>query len=461
MEKHKHMVEIETNLIKDVVYNLCKQAAIEFSEYPYKKISDEYKKTKSKKLAHIIQNAENADKIKRPLCQDTGCVHVFLEIGNKVSFSSDPFKAINEGIRQCYTENYFRKSIVENILVSGKNREDNTPAVISVDYTEGSTLKIKILLKGAGCDNVSEIKMLLPSITEEELIKYAGDVILEKGKNACPPLFVSVAIGGCAENVMQEAEKAYFHKKNELPEISERIKQYLMKKSDKKNQTIITADILTTIKPHHMASLPIAIAFNCHSLRIAEAEIIDNKAVYITKIKKIEHITSETEKLKEINTEDIKAVRALKEGENVLLTGKILIARDAAHKKMLEYKHRGEKLPFDTENKMIFYAAPCPSKPGEIIGPIGPTTANRMDKYIEEFPQILATIGKGSRSKSAEDIIRKNQSVYFEIEGGISTLLAASFKSCQKIAFEELSTEAVYQAEINKLHAKVSISSNK
>ena len=176
------MSVINTELIKDTVYKLCLQAGQELSPYSYNNILAEYKKSGSKRLAHILQNAKNADKIKRPLCQDTGTVHVFLKVGNEVSFSSDVVKAVNDGVEKCYVEEFFRKSIVQNEFLSGKNTETNTPALIDVEYTTGKKLEIGVLLKGAGCDNVSEIKMLLPTTTEQEFQQFIEKTIFEKIK---------------------------------------------------------------------------------------------------------------------------------------------------------------------------------------------------------------------------------------------------------------------------------------
>lgn len=451
------MTVINSELLQEAVYNLCLQAAQELSPYPYNTILKAYKKCSSNRLAEIIQNAEKAHSISRPLCQDTGTVHIFMEVGNEISFSSNPIDAINKGVEKCYVEQYFRKSVVENAFISGKNRENNTPALINIDYVSGNSVKIGVLLKGAGCDNVSEVKMLLPTTSEDEFVHFCAEKILEKGKNACPPVFVSIAVGGGAENVMANAEKAYFTRQNDLPKISEKIKQLVTKNEEPKYEGFYLADILTIAKPHHMASMPVAIAFNCHSLRISQAEIKDGKIQYSSSVEKYDHIELSKKEKKEVNVNDIKAIRSLKEGEEILLSGEILIARDAAHKKMLEFKKSGKKLPFELNSKMIFYAAPCPANPKEIVGPIGPTTAHRMDKFLAEFPEVLATLGKGPRSEQAAEIIRKNNSVYFEISGGIATLLASCFKKCEIIAFEELSTEAVYLAEVEKLPVKVSI----
>lgn len=448
---------IKSKILKETIYKLCLQAGQELSPYPYEKILSGYKQTNSQRLAHILQNAENAHNIQRPLCQDTGTVHVFLEVGNEISFEENPIKIINEGVKKCYVEEFFRKSTVENTFISGKNLETNTPAIVNINYTEGNTLKIKVLLKGAGCDNVSEVKMLLPTISEEDFIDFVSSKILEKGKNACPPLFVSIAVGTGAENVMSEAEKAYFENKNDLPGLRQKIIEKINSNLDKKYEGFYLADLKITAKPHHMASLPVAIAFNCHSLRIAEAVIENNNVLYSKKVECFEKIETKKTEIREININSKEQFKTLKEGEEVLLSGEILIARDAAHKKMLEYKKNGKVLPFEIKDKTIFYAAPCSAKTNETVGPIGPTTSHRMDKFLAEFPEIIATMGKGERSKEAEDFIKKNNSVYFEIEGGIATLLASCFESYEIIAFEELSTEAVCKAKINKLPAKVSI----
>lgn len=447
---------IDCEVLKEVIYNLCLQAGQELSPYPYQKILSKFEETKSLKLAHILQNAENAHKIQRPLCQDTGTVHVFMEVGNEISFSSNPTDAINEGVKKCYVEKYFRKSIVENEFLSGKNTETNTPALIDVEYVSGNKLTINVLLKGAGCDNVSEIQMMLPSTTESEFAEKISQIIKDRAKNACPPCYISIAVGTGAESVMATAEKAFFNNKNDMPELSQKI---LKKINDEDNYLV--ADLKITAKNHHMASLPVAIAFNCHSLRIASATFENDDIFYSKKVEKFEQIKTSANTAKEVRTDDFDTIRNLKEGENILLTGEILIARDAAHKKMLEYKNTQKPLPFDIENKIIFYAAPCSATKSEIVGPIGPTTSKRMDKFLPEFPKILATIGKGNRSDDAKNYIRNANSVYFEAEGGIATLLSSCFESYEVIAFPELSTEAVCLAKIKKLPLKVSVSAQK
>ena len=449
---------IDCEILEEVVYNLCLQAGQELPPYPYQKVLSKYEETKSLKLAHILQNAENARKIQRPLCQDTGTVHVFMEVGNEISFSSNPTNAINEGVKKCYVEKYFRKSIVENEFLSGKNTETNTPALIDVEYVSGDKLTIKVLLKGAGCDNVSEVQMMLPSTTESEFVEKVSQIIKERAKNACPPCYISIAIGTGAESVMATAEKAFFNDKNDMEELSQEI---IKKVNENAEDNFLVADLKITAKNHHMASLPVAIAFNCHSLRMASATFEDDKIIYSKKVENFEEIKTSESTAKEVKTDDFETIRNLKEGENILLTGEILIARDAAHKKMLEYKNAKKPLPFDIENKIIFYAAPCSAAPDEIVGPIGPTTSKRMDKFLPEFPQILATIGKGDRSDNAKTYIRDARSVYFEAEGGIATLLSSCFESYEVIAFSELSTEAVCLAKIKKLPLKVGVSAQK
>lgn len=452
------MFEVRTDLLKEVVYNLCKNAAQNISEYTYSVLKEEYKKNPSQRMANILENARIAAENNKPLCQDTGTVHIFLDVGNNVSFSSNPHEVINDAVSKCYKENFFRKSITENLLLSAKNTGDNTPPVIETEYYSGDDLTVSVLLKGAGCDNVSSSDMLLPNTTEDDLVDFVAKKVLEKGKNACPPLFISVSCGGASSNVLKNAEKNYFSEcKSEL---ADKIKDRINSLADKKYNKFFAADVKISLKPHHMASFPVGISVNCHSLRIAQAKIISDGTVHYSKTAdKFEKITVNSNKtLKEVHTSDTETVKNLREGENILLSGEILIARDAAHRKMKEITDNGGKLPFDINNKIIFYAAPCPPKDNEITGSIGPTTASRMDKYISEFPQVAATIGKGTRKSETCDFIRRNNLVYFEAEGGIAAILASKFKSYRVIAFPELLSEAVAVAEIDKLPLTVSVS---
>ena len=448
---------MNTEILKKTVYNLCVRAAENLSGHAFDVLSKEYKINSTARLANILQNAKFSAENKKPLCQDTGTVHVFLDIGNTVSFSSNPFDAVNAAVSECYKENFFRKSVTENLLLSAKNTGDNTPAVIETEYHDGDDVVVKVLLKGAGCDNVSSLEMMLPSTTENDLIDFVSQKVLEKGKNSCPPLFISVSCGGSSSNVLKNAEKNYFF--NTKNELAEKIKNKINSLADKKYNNFFAADVKLSFYPHHMASFPVGISINCHSLRIAEAKInSDNSVIYSKSVQEYEEIQNPNKnKLREIFTSDTESIRNLKEGENVLLTGEILIARDAAHRKMKEIIDKGQKLPFELKDKIIFYAAPCPPKKNEITGSTGPTTASRMDKYIFEFPQVIATIGKGTRSKEACDFIRKNNLVYFEAEGGIAAILSSKFTSYKIIAFEELLSEAVAIATVKEFPVTVSV----
>jgi len=451
---------INTEILKDTVYNLCLMAAQNLSVQAYKILREEYKKNPSQKLANILKNAKTAAEKNKPLCQDTGTVHVFLDIGNDVSFDKNPYEAINNGVSKCYKDNFFRKSITENLLISAKNTQDNTPAIIETEYHSGNDVVIRVLLKGAGCDNVSSVEMMLPNTTEEDLVDFVGQKVLEKGKNACPPLFVSVSCGGSASNVLKNAEKNYFSDtKNAL---SEKIKNKINSLADEKYNKFFAADVKLSLYPHHMASFPVGISINCHSLRVAQAKInSDNSVIYSKTVQNYEEVQkSNDNKIKEVLTSDLETIKNLQEGENILLTGEILIARDAAHRRMKKILDNGDKLPFEIKDKIIFYAAPCPPKPDEITGSIGPTTSSRMDKYIPEFPQLAGTIGKGVRSKAVQEYIRKNNKVYFEVEGGIAAILSSKFTSYEIIAFEELLSEAVAIATVKQLPVTVSISKN-
>lgn len=451
-------VKISSKILEKAIYELCDKAACNLSADVMSLMRTEFYRSKSPRAAHILQNAAKAYETARPLCQDTGCVHVFLEIGNNITFEQNPETVINKAVAKVYTEKFFRKSVIENGLLSGKNTKNNTPAVIETEFTDtDDELKISVLLKGAGCDNMSFSKMLLPATTLDELEDFLVTSICKNGKFACPPVFVSVATGGSSHNVLALAEKNFFDKKNDFPELCERIKRRVNGSVDKKYGEFFLADIKIRAFAHHMASLPLGAAINCQSLRTCSCVIKPDKITILTDYDNFEAPETDNSETREIFTHDTDTAKALKTGENILLTGKILIARDAAHKKMLEIRKNGGVLPFKTENEFIFYAGPCPAKPGEITGPVGPTTSFRMDKYLPEFPEIAGTIGKGARTKDAEAFIKQNNSVYFEAEGGIATLLASKFKSMKVIAFEDLGAEAVFEAQVEKLPLTVAI----
>lgn len=460
------MQEISTELIKEAVYNLCLKANICLNYDIYSKIFNAYENEDNveikSRLKNILKNAKIAFEEKMPLCQDTGQVLVFLETGQDVIFTGDfIIEAINSAVLKCYGENFFRKSVVKNAVFERTNTKTNTPCIIYTKYTKEDNVKIKVLIKGAGSENKSKLKMLLPTANEDEIIQNCADMILEAGINACPPMFIGIGFGGTAEKALLLSKEALIcndFTKKEI-ELAKKIKLKVNEKAPDEYKNCFVLDVNLKTEQTHIACLPVGLTINCHSDRYSIAVIKDGQITYKHSIPEFREIAAEKKVIKEINTSDTAGLKSLKEGENVLLTGEIYVARDMAHKKMIELLNEGKTLPVDINNKIIFYAGPCPKPTGKISGSIGPTTAGRMDKYaIKLYKQgVFATIGKGTRSEEVKDFIKKSGKKYFVVQGGIAALLAQKVTSCEISAFEDFGAEAIYKIKVDKLPVKTEI----
>ena len=460
------MSDILSSTIKEAVYNLCFKANVSLNASVYNKISSAYKNCENAEtkeiLSAILQNAQIAYEKKRPLCQDTGQVLVFLEIGQDVHIKGSFIEtAINEAVAECYKDNFFRKSVVKDAAFERVNTTNNTPAIIYTKYIEGNDIYINVLVKGGGSENKSLTKMLLPTMTRGEIISSVGEMILSAGVNACPPMFVGIGLGGTLDKAAIVSKEVFF--KNDFSKdetaLAEEIKNYVNTKAPDKYRNCYVLDIKLSSIPTHIACLPVAVTINCHSDRVSKCTIRNGNIEYYHKMPEFIKSKDENTQIKEINAQDIATVRSLKEGENVLLTGEIYVARDMAHKKLKEMLDNNAKLPFEIKDKIIFYAGPCPAKQNEVIGSIGPTTASRMDKYAAEFYNLglLATIAKGNRNETVKKTIKQNRAKYFTVIGGIAALLADKVKKCEIVAFEELGAEALYKLYIEKFPVKVEI----
>ncbi len=461
------MSEISTGIIKQAVYRLCFEANTCLDKRVYSKILTAYKNTKNFQtkniLKSILQNAKTAYEKKRPLCQDTGQVIVFVEIGQEVKLTGDFIEdAINCAVEKCYRENFFRKSVVKNAVFDRENTNTNTPAIIYTKYVKGNGISIKVLIKGAGSENKSRLEMLLPTLNEEETVSACTDMILSAGINACPPMFIGIGIGGTADRacIMSKEALVCGSFTNEEQNLARKIQDNVNSKAPEEYKDSYVLEVKLLSSSTHIACMPIAVTINCHSDRTSSCLIEENNIIYDHQIPEFIEIPEDKTILKEIKANDINELRKLKEGEEFLLTGKIIVARDMAHKRIYELIKKGEELPFDIRNSIIFYAGPCPNKPNEVIGSIGPTTASRMDKYSGVFYNkgMFASIGKGIRSEEIKAVIKANNAKYFTVTGGIAALLAEKVKTCEVIAFNDLGAEAVYKLYVEKFPLKTSIS---
>lgn len=455
--------------IEQIVYDLCVQANTELPQDVYEKILNAFNKETNEDaknvLSLILQNAYMASVKKMPLCQDTGQVLVFVK---GKCFPEGLKESINKGVKKAYEENYFRKSVVKNALFDRTNTKTNTPCIIYTEVSDNEELEIELLLKGGGSENVCDIKMLSPTASEDEIIDYVVSVVKNAGSKACPPYFIGIGIGGTIEYAGLLSKKALCLGEN----IDENHKKLAEKIQNAVNKlqigpaglggkhTALDVKILTDFT--HIACMPVAVTINCHSSRHAKWQE-GKKARGQEAESRFCEAKPQTHKLidlatyQPIHSSEIKKFRTLKQGDNILLSGEIYTARDMAHKRLLEMLERGENLPFDLKDKIIFYAGPCPCEGDCVTGSIGPTTAARMDKYAPIFYKngVLATIGKGDRSEEVKNAITENNGVYFTAVGGVACYLAEKFISKELIAFEDLGTEAIYKFEVKDLPLRV------
>lgn len=460
------MMEVKTEKIKEVVYELCIKAntCLNSDVYTtycnlYKNETDEKKKSY---IAEILKNAQIANSEKMPLCQDTGQVVIFLEVGQDIYFSGEYIEdAINSAVEECYKDNFFRKSVVKNSIFNRENTKTNTPCIIHTKYIKESEIKIKVLIKGAGSENKSKLIMLMPTANEDEILKECAEAIIEAGVNACPPMFIGIGIGGTAEKALLESKEVLLQNKftHEEKLLAEQIRLYVNEKAPKEFNNLYAASVKIKTLPTHIACLPVGITINCHSYRYSEAVINSQGVVYKHKTPDFIEPNKEEEEIREIDTWDLNVLKTLKEGEKVLLKGELYVARDLAHKKMQEMLKENKPLPFKLEEKIILYAGPCPNKPGGIIGSIGPTTSERMDKYaIDLYKEgIFGTIGKGTRNEKVSRYIKESGKKYFIIQGGIAALLSKHITKSEIVGFEDLGTEAIYRIEVSRLPVTVAI----
>lgn len=457
---------INISTIENGIYNICLNANICLNKNSYLKILSAYKSAKSNTqkeiLSNILKNAKLAYSSKRPLCQDTGQVIVFALIGQEVLITGGDFEErIQRAVEKCYRENFFRKSVVQNALFDRTNTTTNTPAIIYTNIVKGDKIRLDVLIKGAGSENKSVVSMELPSLDREELKNKIVNSVLSSGLNSCPPLFIGIGLGQTIEGAALLSKKALLNSDMSKDEqtFANEIKQTLNEKAPDNYKGIYALDVKIMSASTHIASMPVGITINCHSLREAGCTIDENNIIYDETITDFKDIEGSSQSQKEISAQDTNALRSLKEGESVLLSGEIYVARDAAHKRIYELMKNNKTLPFEIKDKIIFYAGPCPSKPDEIIGPIGPTTSGRMDRFSFDLYEkgLAGTIGKGSRSPELRECIKKNKGIYFSVQGGIASLLQQCVKRAEVIAFAELGAEAIYKLYVEKMPVKVEI----
>ena len=436
-------------------------------------------------IAQILTNSRMCAEGKRPICQDTGIVNVFLKVGMGIrfeGFSGSIIDAINEGVRQGYNnpENVLRASIVADPLFARKNTKDNTPAVVHMELVPGNTLDIQVAAKGGGSENKSKFVMLNPS---DSLIDWVMKTVPTMGAGWCPPGMLGIGIGGTAEKAMLMAKESLMEHIDmhelKLRGPQNKTEELRIELCDKINALGIGAqglgglttvlDVKISMYPTHAASKPVAMIPNCAATRHAHFVMDGSGPVYmeapsLSSWPDVQWLP-DTEKSQrvDLNTLTKAEVASWKPGQTLLLNGKMLTGRDAAHKRIQDMLSKGETLPVDFTNRVIYYVGPVDPVRDEAVGPDGPTTATRMDSFTEmmlDKTGLISMIGKAERGPVAIDAIKKHQSAYLMAVGGAAYLVSKAIKTAKVVGFEDLGMEAIYEFDVVDMPVTVAVDSS-
>jgi len=433
-------------------------------------------------IAQILTNSRMCAEGKRPICQDTGIVVVFVDVGTGVRWEpgADIEALINEGVRRAYglAENPLRASIVADPAGNRKNTFDNTPAVTHVRLVPGDKVDVKLAAKGGGSENKAQLGMLNPS---DSIVDWVLAQVGEMGAGWCPPGVLGIGIGGTAEKAVLLAKEALIDE-IDMPALKargprSRIEELRIEIFDKVNALGIGAQGLgglTTVLdvkildyPTHAASLPVAVIPNCAATRHAHFTLDGSGPATQTppRLSDWPQVAwTPDPQARQVNLDALTAkdIESWKPGETLLLSGKLLTGRDAAHKRIVELLTQGKPLPqgLDFTNRFIYYVGPVDPVGDEPVGPAGPTTATRMDKFTDAMlakTGLLGMIGKAERGEAAIEAIRRHRSVYLIAVGGAAYLVAKSIKSARVLAFADLGMEAVYEFEVKEMPVTVAV----
>lgn len=431
-------------------------------------------------MAQILINSRMCAEGHRPICQDTGIVTVFLKVGMNVVWDAkmNVTDMVNEGVRRAYThpDNVLRASILADPAGARKNTKDNTPAVIHYEIVDGDEVEVHVAAKGGGSENKSKMVMLNPS---DSIVDWVVKTVPTMGAGWCPPGMLGLGIGGTAEKAAVLAKESLMDP-IDIHEIRERgpqnrVEELRIEIMDAVNDLGIGAQGLgglTTVLdvkikdyPTHAASLPVCMIPNCAATRHTHFKLNGNGPAVLTppsldEWPEVTFEVGESTRRVDLNTVTPEDVQSWQPGETVLLNGKMLTGRDAAHKRMVEMLNNGEELPVDLKGRFIYYVGPVDPVGDEVVGPAGPTTATRMDKFtrqVIESTGLLGMIGKSERGPVAIDAIRDNKAVYLMAVGGAAYLVSKAIINAEVLAFPEMGMEAIYEFDVKDMPVTVAV----
>jgi fumarate hydratase class I len=434
-------------------------------------------------IAQILTNSRMCAEGHRPICQDTGIVNVFLKIGMQVRFDFDDSleHAVNEGVRRAYMDpdNRLRASVLDESDFGRKNTKDNTPAVISVQMVAGDKLAVDVAAKGGGSEAKAKFVMLNPS---DSIADWVVKTVPTMGAGWCPPGMLGIGVGGTAEKAMLMAKEALMEP-IDMAELKARgprgkVEALRIELYDKVNALGIGAqglgglstvlDVKIHTYPVHAANRPVAMIPNCAATRLAHF-VLDGSGPAEFEAPKLSDWPSVTWKpdasskhvdLDKLNKEE---VASWKPGQRLLLSGKLLTGRDAAHKRIQEFLEQKKPLPVDFTNRVIYYVGPVDPVRDEVVGPAGPTTSTRMDKFTDTMlgmTGLIAMVGKAERGPVAIESIRKHKAAYLMAVGGAAYLVSKAIRKSRVLAFEDLGMEAIYEFEVKDMPVTVAVDAN-
>ena len=434
-------------------------------------------------MAQILVNSRMSAMGHRPICQDTGIVTVFCKVGMNVTFEGDLSLTdmIHEGVRRAYNhpDNVLRASVLSDPDGKRQNTKDNTPAVIHYDIVPGDTVDIQVAAKGGGSEAKSKFAMLNPS---DSIVDWVLEMVPKMGAGWCPPGMLGIGIGGTAEKAMLLAKESLMDP-IDIHELQargaqNRAEELRLELYEKVNALGIGAqglgglttvlDIKVMDVPTHAANKPVAIIPNCAATRHAHFVLdgsgpADLKAPSLEDWPDIAWGGEGQSKRVNLDTVTPEEVQTWKSGDTLLLNGKLLTGRDAAHKRMVDMLAKGEKLPVDFTNRFIYYVGPVDPVGDEVVGPAGPTTATRMDKFTRtmlEQTGLIGMVGKAERGDTAIDAIKDNKAVYLMAVGGAAYLVSKAIRKSRVVAFEDLGMEAIYEFEVEDMPVTVAVDSD-
>ena len=433
-------------------------------------------------MAQILINSRMAAEGHRPICQDTGICIVFIRVGMDVRFEGPltPEQMVNEGVRRAYTDtnNPLRGSMLVDPDGTRKNTGDNTPGVTHIEIVPGDKVEVIVAAKGGGSENKSKFAMLLPS---DNIVDWVLSMVPTMGADWCPPGLLSLGIGGSPEKAMLMAKWAMMEPFN-LHQLqargpANRAEQLRLEIFEKVNALGIGAqglgglstvlDVKVTDYPTHAASKPVALLPNCAATRHMHFTLDGAGPALLTppSLEDWPKLALDFKSSRRVNVDTLnkEEIATWKSGETLLLSGKILTGRDAAHKRMTDMINKGEKLPVTFTNRFIYYVGPVNPVREEVVGPAGPTTSSRMDRFTETMlakTGLIGMIGKSERGATGLEAIKKHRAVYCIAVGGAAYLVSKAIRGARVVAFADLGMEAIHEFDVVDMPVTVAVDAN-